>query len=109
VQRITPDEALRRLQAGEALLFDVRSAPAFASLHAAGAVSFPETDMAARIAELPVDKALVFYWTWPAEQQSVRVALYAIDQGLDLDRVYVLLGGLAAWREAGYPTETGGP
>lgn len=35
------------------------------------------------------------------------MALYVIQQGMNPAKVYALLGGLAAWEEAGYPMESG--
>jgi 3-mercaptopyruvate sulfurtransferase SseA len=35
------------------------------------------------------------------------VALYVIEQGMDPANVYVLLGGLAGWKSAGYATSAG--
>jgi 3-mercaptopyruvate sulfurtransferase SseA len=35
------------------------------------------------------------------------VALIAILQGVDPERVYALQGGLAAWQAAGYPMSRG--
>jgi 3-mercaptopyruvate sulfurtransferase SseA len=35
------------------------------------------------------------------------VALYVINQGMDPENVYVLLGGFDAWQAAGYATESG--
>jgi hypothetical protein len=61
VQRITPAEATSLLDGGEAVLYDARSVAAYDALHAAGALSFPEGDAAARIDELPTDKSLIFY------------------------------------------------
>jgi rhodanese-related sulfurtransferase len=61
VQRITPAEAKSLLDSGEAVLYDTRSAGAYEALHAAGALSFPEAEAAARVGELPADKSLVFY------------------------------------------------
>ncbi len=61
VQRITPTEARPLLDSGQAILYDARSADSYSTQHAAGAVSFPEADVAARFSELPDDKALVFY------------------------------------------------
>jgi rhodanese-related sulfurtransferase len=49
------------VESGEGILYDTRSVEEYQALHAAGAVSFPEADMAARYAELPTDSALVFY------------------------------------------------
>ncbi|HID87089.1 MAG TPA: hypothetical protein EYP55_06875 [Anaerolineae bacterium] len=61
VQRITPAEAKALLDNGMAVLYDMRSVKAYRVKHAAGAVSFPEADMAARFSELPADKKLIFY------------------------------------------------
>lgn len=61
VQRITPAEAKDLLDGGMAVLYDVRSAAQYRTQHAAGALSFPASDMAARYGELPTDKSLVFY------------------------------------------------
>ena len=44
-----------------AVLYDARSPAAYRSVHAVGALSFPEADMAARYGELPSDKSLIFY------------------------------------------------
>ncbi|MEE8389839.1 MAG: rhodanese-like domain-containing protein [Anaerolineae bacterium] len=63
VQRITPIEAKALLDNGTAALYDARSAGEYRTQHAAGAISFPETDVTARIGELPTDKALIFYCT----------------------------------------------
>ncbi len=61
VQRITPAEVKPLLDSGQAILYDTRSAGSYNNQHAAGAISFPEADVAARFSELPDDKALVFY------------------------------------------------
>lgn len=61
VQRITPADAKALLDAGEAVLYDVRSVDEYATLHAAGAFSFPESEVVTRLEELPAAKDLVFY------------------------------------------------
>lgn len=64
VQRISPREAKALLDSGEATLYDTRSADAYRSQHAAGAISLPEEDLASRFDELPDDgRALIFYCT----------------------------------------------
>ena len=35
------------------------------------------------------------------------MALYVIEQGMDSELVYALLGGFAAWQAAGLPVESG--
>ena len=61
LQLITTGEANALVNDGAALLVDTRSVEEYRILHAAGAISFPEADMAARYGELPTDKALIFY------------------------------------------------
>ncbi len=61
VQRIIPAEARSLLDRGQAILYDTRSAESYRTQHVAGAISFPEADVAARINELADDKALIFY------------------------------------------------
>jgi photosystem II stability/assembly factor-like uncharacterized protein len=61
LQRITAAEAHALVSDGTALLYDARSLRAYQNLHAGGAISFPEADVAARYGELPADEALIFY------------------------------------------------
>jgi hypothetical protein len=64
VQRISPEEAKALLDSGEAALYDTRSTDDYQTQHAAGAISFPEEEVAGRIDELPDDgKAVIFYCT----------------------------------------------
>jgi hypothetical protein len=61
LQRVTAEEAKALVDEGRAVLYDVRSAGTYLGRHAAGALSFPEADLAERYGELPTDKALIFY------------------------------------------------
>ena len=61
VQRITAEDAKALVDSGEAVLYDARSVAAYEAAHAAGAISFPASDAAARSSELPAGKSLVFY------------------------------------------------
>ena len=63
VQRISLRDAKGMIDEGEALLYDVRSAAAYESSHAAGAISFPEDEVNSLIPTLPPDKKLIFYCT----------------------------------------------
>ncbi len=61
--RITAQELKAKLDAGEAVVFDARSQSAYAQRHIAGAISLPQSEVAARVAELPTDKLAAFYCT----------------------------------------------
>jgi len=61
VQRITLADAKALLDSGTAVLVDARSAKAYNSEHAAGAISLPQEEVVARFSELPADKVIIFY------------------------------------------------
>jgi photosystem II stability/assembly factor-like uncharacterized protein len=61
LQLLTTAEAYALVSDGTALLYDTRSVEEYQTLHATGAISFPEADVAARYGELPTDGALIFY------------------------------------------------
>jgi len=63
VPRITAQELKAKLDAGQAVVFDARLQESYTQRHIAGAVSLPEDEVAARLAELPTDKLVVFYCT----------------------------------------------
>ena len=63
VPRVTPQELKAKLDAGQAVVFDVRRPESYAQRHIAGAISLPEDEVATRLAELPTDEMAVFYCT----------------------------------------------
>ena len=63
VRRATLEETQSKLEQGQAVLVDVRSKSSYDQGHAAGAISLPEEEVAARLVELPRDKELILYCT----------------------------------------------
>jgi hypothetical protein len=63
VVRISPAEAYNQQQAGSGIIIDVRGAQFYQEAHAAGAISLPEEELPAQIAQLPTDKTLILYCT----------------------------------------------
>jgi hypothetical protein len=61
VARIDPAQAWPMLQAGEAVLVDVRVEGSYAEEHAKGAISMPIAEVPARAETLPPDKLVIFY------------------------------------------------
>lgn len=61
VPRIGIAEAKEKMEAGEAILVDVRSQATYEQSHIAGAISMTSSQVAQQHAELPTDKLIVFY------------------------------------------------
>ena len=101
IPRISMEEALPKLVAGEAVLVDVRAAAVYETEHAAGALSLPAHEVETRWGELPTGKLLIFYCDCGNESRSGEAALTVIGHGL-ADAV-ALQGGWRALLRAGYP------
>lgn len=61
--RISVADAKKAIDAGKAVLVDVRSAVSYQQEHAKGAISLPTHEIAARLSELPKDKQIITYCT----------------------------------------------
>lgn len=61
--RISAADAKKAVDAGKAVLVDVRSAMAFQQEHAKGAIGLPTHEIATRMSELPKDKQIITYCT----------------------------------------------
>lgn len=61
--RVNATDLKKMVDAGQALIVDVRPASAFAEGHIKGAVNIPLSDFATRMGELPKDKYLATYCT----------------------------------------------
>ena len=61
VLRIGVVEAKAKMDAGEAILVDVRTEGAYKGQHIAGAISIPVDQVSRRHAQLPDDKLIIFY------------------------------------------------
>jgi len=61
--RISVADAKKALDAGKAILVDVRSAMSYQQEHPKGAISMPTHEIAARMSELPKDKQIIAYCT----------------------------------------------
>jgi len=61
VPRISVTAAKASLDAGTAVLVDVRTAAAYEQSHAVGAISMPSNEVETRYKELPADKQIILY------------------------------------------------
>jgi hypothetical protein len=63
IERISATDSHVLVRGGDAVIVDVRDQAAYSEAHAAGAISVPEADLAARIGELPKDQLIITYCT----------------------------------------------
>lgn len=61
VPRIEVAEAKAKVDAGEAIIADVRSLASYELGHIAASISMPSAELAKRYTELPTDKLIIFY------------------------------------------------
>lgn len=97
---ITREELIRRRDAGEITLLDVRPSEEFAAGHIPGSINVPLADLARRLGELPAGREVVAYCRGAycvLAPDAVRIAREA---GM---RVTRLDGGMLEWRLAGLP------
>lgn len=93
-------EAAALVEAGEALLLDVREQDEWQAGHAPGAVHIPLGELERRVAELPRERRVVAVCRSGNRSALATASLRAA--GLDVDN---LEGGMKAWQKAGLPLE----
>lgn len=71
-----------------------------------GAIRIDPMEFETELGSLPEGKELIFYCDRPGEATSLKVAMWAFDQGRS--RVGVLVGGWDAWTAGGHPVEPKG-
>ncbi|MBX9639260.1 MAG: metalloregulator ArsR/SmtB family transcription factor [Mycobacteriaceae bacterium] len=103
---ITREELLRRRDAGEITLVDVRPHEEFHAGHIPGAINIPVAELADRLAELPPDRDVVAYCRGTycvMAPDAVRIVRSAGREAKRLD------DGMLEWRLAGLPVDDGAP
>jgi len=98
-------ELKSRLDWGQPALtiVDTRSRPEFNSSHISGAIPLPGEQLLAARETLARDREIYVYGETDAETASAAAVL----QAAGFMNVSELVGGLAAWKAAGYPIESG--
>jgi rhodanese-related sulfurtransferase len=100
---IGPHEAQEEVEAGRALLLDVRSAESHGKVAIPGAMHIPRKELVARLKELPKDKIIVPYCSDLGCQSSLKATIELRKNGFDARH---MVGGIKFWQEKGYPTLT---
>ena len=105
VGRVTPSEALKLQQKGVAVIVDVRSNGQFELGHIKDAFSIPNSQLIARLRELPAGKQIITYCACSAEQTAARAVLELKAHGVK--NAVALKGGWNLWKAEGLPTAKG--
>jgi rhodanese-related sulfurtransferase len=106
IAKVTPSEVIARMRSGERFVFiDARSATDWkaADSKLPGAIHVPAEEVTRHLAEIPQGHPVVSYCTSRHEECSARVARELTRRGFL--NTHPLIGGLEAWRKAGYPVE----
>lgn len=101
---LTPEEAQRWIESGEAVLVDVREAGEFAGEHIKGAVSCPlsQFDVEACVDAAGGKKLIIQCLSGVRSATACQKFFNATGQ-----RPYRMRGCLTGWKQAGLPTERG--
>ncbi len=100
---IDVDEAKRRLDAGDALLVDVREADEWRAGHVAGATHIPLGIVASRASGLPKDRDILVICRTGNRSAMAQERL----EQAGFTNITNVAGGMTAWAEQGYPVITG--
>ena len=107
VATVDVETAAAWLQAGEAVLIDVREADEFAAAHVEGAILAPLSAMPAawQALDLPADRKIVVMCLKGG--RSHQVCAYVGPTGPEGQPLFNLTGGIQAWAAAGLPIVEG--
>jgi rhodanese-related sulfurtransferase len=101
--RISPSEAHQRVQAGEAVLVDVREQPEWSTCHAPCAVHLPLSGLPAQTRIPTSVKGRPVVAVCRSGNRSQRAAQLLAARGVDVVDVE---GGMIAWERAGLPVSS---
>lgn len=93
-----PEQASAAVDAGEALVLDVREPDEWARGHIAGALHVPLQTLPARLEELPRDRLIVCQCA--SGGRSASAARFLVQSGFQATN---LVGGIMQWQRSGLP------
>ena len=99
--RISLEDAKKAYDNGGVLFIDTRAEPAYKVEHIKGAVNIPVETIESRYKDVPKDKKIIAYCSWPSEHTSASLVQRLKEKGYK--DAFALVGGTAAWKTAGYP------
>lgn len=102
-QHVDRDELLRLARSGEVVVLDVRPPEEYAAGHIPGAISIPIDELAARLADLPMDQQIVAYCRGAYCVFAHDAVRLLTEHGRQARR---LTDGMLEWRLADLPVAT---
>jgi rhodanese-related sulfurtransferase len=103
-RRISRDDANRLVSEKKAVFVDVRSKESYDAGHIKGAINIPESQLLARMGELPPKMLLVTYCACVKEHTAARAVVDLNAHGVK--NTAALIGGWNEWAALGLPTES---
>ena len=102
-RRITREEAMKLVKEGKAVYVDVRSKQSYDLGHIKGALSIPNSQLVARMREIPPGKMAITYCACQVEHTA---AVGVVNLGnVGFKNAAALVGGWNEWTALGLPTE----
>ncbi|WP_322295963.1 rhodanese-like domain-containing protein [Brevundimonas sp.] len=103
VQPVSVEQAAAWLEAGQAVMVDVREVDEHAAVRIEGVILAPLSRMPAALEglDLPADRKIIMQCAKGG--RSAQVCAYLQGVGRQGQAVYNLTGGIAAWQAAGLP------
>jgi rhodanese-related sulfurtransferase len=102
MEPVAGEELLRRVEAGEVTVLDVRPAEEYRAGHLPGALSIPVDQLRARLDELPGDRDIVAYCRGPYCVMAVEAVALLREHGFEAHRMET---GVIEWRARGGQVE----
>lgn len=100
---VSPQEAVQLMNKEKAVVIDVCETAEFAAGHVTGSRNIPLGSLDGGVKGLPANKTQPVVLVCARGSRAQRAA--GVLKKLGHERVHVLAGGMAAWREAGLPVE----
>jgi rhodanese-related sulfurtransferase len=104
IEEITVEEAMRRVEAEDAILLDVRTPQEYCAEHVEGVRWIPLDQLSQRVGELDKDKVILACFC-RSGSRSLRAC--EILKSLGFKKLFNVRGGLLAWKQAGFKTVSG--
>lgn len=107
VPRVSVEEAKKEVDAGRAVIVDSRAESAYKQEHIANSINIPVGSPAEKFDVLPKGKMAIVYCSCATEGTSAGLAFQINEKGIA--NTAALVGGTAAWANAGFPMEGTAP